>query len=72
MGYKGYIRGDVVVLEEPLPVPDGTEVEIFIPKVKDGRGESRQKSSVVAETFGIIPSDPVVVRAILDEDLYET
>jgi hypothetical protein len=29
MSYKGYVKGKVVILEEPLAVPDGTEVEIF-------------------------------------------
>ncbi len=72
MGYKGYLQGNVVILEEPLPVPDGTEVEILIPKAQHGRNKDRQKPSVVTETFGIIPSDPAIVRAVLEEDMYET
>jgi hypothetical protein len=28
MGYKGYTQGNVVILQEPLSVPNGTEVEI--------------------------------------------
>ena len=46
MGYKGYVKGDVVILEERLAVPDGTQVEIFIPPAKAGRvkGEGSQVS----------------------------
>ncbi len=72
MGYKGYAKGDVVILKEPLAVPDGTEVEIFIPPAKDGKRKGRGKSSVAQATFGIIPSDPAVVHAVLEEDVYET
>ena len=72
MGYKGYVKGDVIILEEPLPVPDGTEVEILMPPAKDGRGKGRRKRGVAQATFGMIRSDPAIVRAVLEEDLYET
>jgi hypothetical protein len=72
MSYKGYVKGNVVILKEPLAVPDGTEVEIFIPPAKNGRRQGRGKSSVAQATFGIIPADLVVVHAVLEEDLYET
>jgi hypothetical protein len=62
----------VIILHEPLPVPDGTEVEILMPPAKDGRGKGRSKASVAQATFGMIPSDPAVVRAVLEEDVYET
>jgi hypothetical protein len=26
MGYKGYTQGNVVILKEPLPVPNGLKV----------------------------------------------
>jgi hypothetical protein len=72
MRYTGYVKGNVVILQEPLAVPDGTEVEIFIPPAKDEKRNGRGKSSVAQATFGIIPSDPTVVHAVLEEDLYET
>jgi hypothetical protein len=72
MSYTGYVKGNVVILKEPLAVPDGAEVEIFIPPAKNGRRQRRGKSSVAQATFGIIPSDPAVVQAVLEEDLYET
>lgn len=71
-GYKGYVKGDVVILKEPLAVPDGTEVTIFIPPAKDGKRKGGEKSSVAQARFGIIPSDPAVVYAVLEEDVYET
>ena len=72
MSYKGYVKGNVVILKESLAVPDGTEVEIVIPPAKTGRRQGRGKSSVAQATFGIIPSDPAVVQAVLEEDLYDT
>jgi hypothetical protein len=65
------VKGNVVILKEPLAVPGGTEVEIFIPPVKHGRRQGHGKSSVAQATFGIIPSDPAGVHAVLEEDLYE-
>jgi hypothetical protein len=72
MSYTGYVKGNVVILKEPLAVPDGTEVEIVIPPAKNARHQGRGKSSVAQATFGSIPSDPAVVHAVLEEDLYDT
>ena len=72
MSYTGYVKGNVVILKEPLAVPDGTEVEIFIPPAKNARHQRRGKSSVAQATFGIIPAYPAVVHAVLEDDLYET
>jgi hypothetical protein len=72
MSYTGYVKGNVVILKEPLAVPDGTELHIFIPPAKDAKHKGRGKSSVAQATFGIMPSDPAVVHAVLEEDLYET
>jgi hypothetical protein len=72
MGYTGYVKGDVIILKEPLPVPDGTEVEILMPSAKDAKGTGRRKPSIVQATFGMMRSDPAIVRAVLEEDVYET
>ncbi|MBI4642016.1 MAG: hypothetical protein HY731_15100 [Candidatus Tectomicrobia bacterium] len=72
MGYKGYTQGNVVVLKKPLPVPDGTEVEIVVLEAKSRIRKGRKKPHVAMETFSLIPSDPSTVRKILEEDLYET
>ena len=34
MEYTGYVQGEVIVLKEPLPVPDGTKVRIMLPKAR--------------------------------------
>ena len=44
MKYTGYVKGEVVILKEPLPVPDGTEVEISMPPAKEGSNAEREKS----------------------------
>jgi hypothetical protein len=72
MRYKGYTKGNVIILKEPLPVPNGTEVEISIPQNKGKQRTGRKKSRVVSGTFGLIPADVATVRAVLEEDLYAT
>ena len=71
MKYIGYVKGEVVILKEPLPVPDGTAVEISVPPAKKGSNAERAKSSVAQETFGMMRADPALVRAVLEEDVYE-
>ena len=67
MGYRGYTQGNVVILKEPLPVPNGTEVEISILPNKGKRRTGREKSRVVSEMFGLIPADVASVHAVLSE-----
>ncbi len=71
MRYKGYVKGDVVVLQESLSVPDGTEVEIFIPSAKKEGRKEQDKLRVAQQTFGMMRADPALVRAVLAEDVYE-
>jgi hypothetical protein len=73
MESKGYIQGNVVILAKPLPVPDGTEVEVIVLSKAQARGPKGQKQPKIAlETFGLIPADPAMVHAVLAEDLYES
>ena len=73
MEYKGYAQGNVVILAKPLPVPDGTEVEIIVSsKLQPRRTRGKRQPQVALETFGLIPADPAMVRTILAEDLYES
>jgi len=72
MEYKGHTQGSIVILAKPLPVPDGTGVEILIPSRPRSRMRKvGKRQSVAAETFNLIPSDPAPVRKVLLEDLYE-
>ena len=71
MKYKGYVKGDVVVLQEPLSVPDGTEVEIVILSAKKEGRKEQDKLSVAQQSFGMMRADPALVRAVLAEDVYE-
>ena len=71
MRYKGYVKGNAVVLQEPLSVPDGTEVEIVIPSAKKEGRTGQEKLSVAQQTFGMMRADPTLVRAVLEEDVYE-
>ncbi len=71
MKYTGYVKGDVVILKQPLPVPDGTEVEIFMPPGQEESNTDRAKSRIAQETFGMMRADPALVRAVLEEELYE-
>jgi hypothetical protein len=71
MKYTGYVKGEVVILKEPLPVPDGTEVEIVMPPAKAGSNAERATSSVAQEIFGMLRAAPALVCAVLEEDVYE-
>ena len=71
MRYKGYVKGDVVVLQERLSVPDGTEVEIFILSAKKEGRKEQETLSVAQQSFGMMRADPALVRAVLAEDVYE-
>jgi len=71
MKYKGYVKGNVVILKTPLSVPDGTEVDIFIAATSEQGRQEEEKQSVAEATFGMIRSDPDLVRTVLEEDLYE-
>ena len=71
MEYTGYVQGEVIVLKEPLPVPDGTKMRIVLPKARR-KMQGKKTASLALETVGLIPADPVIVRAVLQEDLYET
>ncbi len=73
MEYKGYAQGSMVILAKPLPVPDGTEVEIIVSsKPQPRRTRRKRQPKVTLETFGLIPADPALVRTVLAEDLYES
>ncbi|MGH7961022.1 MAG: hypothetical protein ACRERD_04240 [Candidatus Binatia bacterium] len=73
MDYKGHTHGTVVLLAKPLPVPDGTEVAIRLPAAPPpARRPRKPPSSVALTTFGLVPADAALVRAVLQEDLYET
>ena len=51
MEYTGYVQEEVIVLKEPLPVPDRTKVRIVLPKARrkmqgQKRGASHSKRFV--------------------------
>ena len=56
MRYKGYTKGNVVILRTPSGA-NGTEVEIALPQNTGKRRTGRKKSRVVSGTFGLIPAD---------------
>jgi hypothetical protein len=46
-------------------------VEIFIPSVNVDKDKGQEKRGVAEATFGMIRSDPTLVRVVLEADLYE-
>jgi hypothetical protein len=46
-------------------------VEICIPSDKADSRRGQETLSVAQQTFGMMRSDPALVRAVLEEDLYE-
>ena len=47
------------------------KAEIFIPLVKKEGRKGQDKLSVAQQTFGMIRADLALVRAVLEEDVYE-
>jgi hypothetical protein len=72
IGYQRYTQRKVVILQEPLPMPNGAVFKISLSQHKGKRRTSRKKLCVVNETFGLLPADGATVRAVLEEDLYAT
>jgi hypothetical protein len=50
MRYTGSVKGDIIILHHPVSVPEGTEVDIFIPSVQEERRRGQEKWSVAKET----------------------
>jgi hypothetical protein len=69
--YTGYVQGEVSVLKEPLPVPDGAQVRMVLPTARRTMPGQTTGSSA-RETCGLLPADPVLVHAVLQEHLSET
>ena len=44
MEYTGYVQGEVIVLKEPLPVPDGTKVRIVLPKARRKMQDKKRRA----------------------------
>ena len=42
MGYKGTIKGNVIELDEPLPLVEGTRVEVTVTPEREPRKNSPQ------------------------------
>ena len=69
--HTGYVQKEVSVVKEPLPVPDGTQVRMVLPKARR-KMRGQKTGSLAREPFGLLPADPVIVRAVLQADLSET
>ncbi len=51
MGYKGTVKGKVIELDEPLPYPEGTRVEVTVQPEKKPRKNSPQALLQIAGTL---------------------
>ena len=71
MMYRGQIQGNVVVLKECPSVPNGTEVEVIVPRSEANTTPVQGEHSVASRTFGLIPADVATVSAVIEEALYE-
>lgn len=65
---KGIVKGKVVVLEEELPVPDGTEVEVHIPEEALPRKGSPQ---ALLQLRGLLTPEEAeeILKAIKETDV---
>jgi predicted DNA-binding antitoxin AbrB/MazE fold protein len=49
MTYRGRIKNGVVVLDEKVPLPEGTEVEVVLPTHTGGAAEEENIPSLYAQ-----------------------
>jgi hypothetical protein len=63
MTLQGTVRGGIVVLDEAVPVPDGTKVSVFIPStpsqsIRSVEEEVAQSKAALAELLAIPDENP--------------
>jgi len=51
MGYKGKVRGRIIELDEPLPYPDGTRVEVTVKPEEMRKGSPKLILRLLAGTL---------------------
>jgi hypothetical protein len=73
MTLQGTIRGGMVVLDEPVQVPDGTKVSVFVPtadKKSDWRpaDDPELRRKALAEILAIPDENPGDTFSAVDKD----
>ncbi len=76
MGYKGTVKGKVIELDEPLPYPDGTRVEVTVqPEKKPRKGSPQHIVQLLAGTLTPEEADAILKAAMecrrIDWEMWE-
>ena len=80
MGYKGTVKGKVIELDEPLPFPDGTRVEVTVqpevqPEKKLPKGSPKLIVQLLAGTLTPEEADAILKAAMecrrIDWEMWE-
>jgi len=80
MGYKGTVKGKVIELDEPLPYPDGTRVEVTVqpevqPEKKPRKGSPQLIVQLLAGTLTPEEADAILKAAMecrrIDWEMWE-
>ena len=59
MEYKGKTQGNTIILANPLPVPDGTEVAIIVPMKGRSRGKTGRGLKLLMLMWRVAPARSV-------------
>ncbi len=66
MSYKGTVKGKVIELDEPLPYPDGTRVEVTVqPEKQPRKGSPKLIVQLLAGT--LTPEEAELIRKAVSE-----
>ncbi|MCC6038757.1 MAG: hypothetical protein LM632_11195 [Armatimonadetes bacterium] len=58
MGYKGTVKGKVIELDEPLPYPDGTRVEVTVqPEVQPEKKPRKNSPQALLQLAGTLTEE---------------
>jgi hypothetical protein len=58
MGYKGTVKGKVIELDEPLPYPDGTRVEVMVqPELQPEKKPRKNSPQALLQLTGTLTEE---------------
>jgi hypothetical protein len=58
MGYKGTVKGKVIELDEPLPYPDGTRVEVTVqPELQPEKKPRKNSPQALLQLAGTLTEE---------------
>ncbi|MGV3720272.1 MAG: hypothetical protein ACO1SX_05115 [Actinomycetota bacterium] len=70
MTTRGTVRGNMIELDLPTPLPEGCRVELQLQPINDGSVSIAQRLALLETTRGSIRADAALVSTVLSEDYF--